>query len=298
MLVLPLSPQARADDPVTFSSPGNPILADGSYYSADAAPLVANGRLYIYAGHDEASPQQGGFNMKDYGVFATDDVEAGDWELYKANLSPGAVFGWATGNGAYAGHTVEGDDGKFYWYAPVETKSTQFANRMAIGVAVSDTPTGPWTDALGEPLLDWGDVFGTSTNGQEVIDPHVFKDDDGQWYLYWGSWYVARAVKLEASMTAVTGPISTMTGLDSFFEAPGCSRRARPTTWPTTGRRAEATAPRRTTRRASATRPQAARSGRGPTRASSWAARRRLPCTRRSSSSAAPGTSRTTPRTP
>lgn len=49
---------------------------------------------------------------------------------------------------------------------------------MAIGVAVSDHPTGPFKDALGHLLVTtgWGD-----------IDPTVFIDDDGQAYLYWGN---------------------------------------------------------------------------------------------------------------
>ena len=51
-------------------------------------------------------------------------------------------------------------------------------NRGAIGVAVADSPYGPFYDPLGKPLVqsEWGD-----------IDPTVFIDDDGQAYLYWGN---------------------------------------------------------------------------------------------------------------
>ena len=55
---------------------------------------------------------------------------------------------------------------------------------MAIGVAVSDSPTGPFKDALGHPLAE---------TGTGDIDPTVFIDDDGLAYLYWGNpylWYV------------------------------------------------------------------------------------------------------------
>lgn len=46
-----------------------------------------------------------------------------------------------------------------------------------IGVAVADTPYGPYEDAIGEPLIkgDWND-----------IDPTVYIDDDGQAYLFYG----------------------------------------------------------------------------------------------------------------
>lgn len=216
---------AAAAEPVPFQSDGNPILSDGSYYTADAAPLVTDGKLYIYTGHDEAAAQQGGFVMNDYAVLETPDPASGDWVLHPENLLPGEVFAWATGNAAYAGHTVEGDDGRYYWYAPVQTIDASQANRMAIGVAVSDTPVGPWSDLIGEPLLDWADVFGESTNGQEVIDPHVFRDDDGAWYLYWGSWYVARVVELAPTMDELVGEISTLEGLDGFFEAPWVFKR-------------------------------------------------------------------------
>ncbi|WP_165218886.1 family 43 glycosylhydrolase [Schaalia sp. ZJ1691] len=203
---------------------GNPIIADGSLYTADAATYVENGRLYVYAGHDEAAPDYGSFNMRDYAVLVTDDPQSGEWDVYERNLVPGKVFEWATGNGAYAGVVAKGFDGKYYWYTPVETKATDVPNRMAIGVAVADSPVGPWTDAKGSPVLAWRDVFGEETNGQEIIDPHVMIEDHHV-YLYWGSWNVARMVELQGDMVTPTGPIHTMEGLDGFFEAPWIFKR-------------------------------------------------------------------------
>ena len=214
-----------ADPPRAFESAGNPILADGSYYSADAAPLSHDGKLYIYGGHDEADLMQGGFVMYDYGVFVTDDPASGAWELHQANLDPDEVFSWATGDGAYAGHVARGPDGRFYWYAPVDGKKRDVPNSKAIGVAVADGPLGPWTDAIGEPLLSWTTVFKDSDRGQEVIDPHLFMDDDDRIYLYWGSWGVARVVELEPDMKTMKGEIRTLSGLDAFFEAPWVFKR-------------------------------------------------------------------------
>jgi hypothetical protein len=228
-LLTVLAPAEATDLPAptrTITSAGNPIIADGSLYTADAAPLVGDdGRLYVYTGHDEASPTQGSFVMRDYNILATDDPASGVWDVYERAMKPGEVFEWATGNGAYAGHVTIGADGRYYWYAPVQWGVTTVPNRMAIGVAVSDSPVGPWTDALGEPLLTWTDVFGDSTSGQEVIDPHVFTDADGSIYLYWGSWGVARVVELASSMTETVGEISRLSGLDGFFEAPWVFKR-------------------------------------------------------------------------
>lgn len=65
-----------------------------------------------------------------------------------------------------------------------------------IGVAVSDSPTGPFKDALGEPLLKGGDFRG------QMIDPAVFTDDDGKQYLYGGNGR-ACVVPLGDDMTSV-----------------------------------------------------------------------------------------------
>src|SRR5690625_6123971 len=117
----------RPSRPGVSKARENPIISDGSRYPADAATLVVDDTLYIYAGRDEAGPQFGSFNMKEYDILATTDVAGGDWDHYQGALSPGDVFDWATGNAAYAGGVTEGPDGKYYWYAAVETKSTQYA---------------------------------------------------------------------------------------------------------------------------------------------------------------------------
>ncbi len=212
----------------TIDSPGNPIIMDGSLYTADAASMVgADGRFYIHAGHDEASTTTGTFRMNDYVVMATDDPTSGKWDIYEENFQPGNVFSWATGNAAYAGQALQGTDGRYYWYAPVEWNDNRPANKMAIGVAVSDSPVGPWEDALGKPLVTWLDIFGNSTNGQEVIDPHTFIDDDGRVYLYWGSWYYARGVELETDMITLKGEVQRWgtNPLNGFFEAPWVFKR-------------------------------------------------------------------------
>lgn len=70
----------------------NPITA--SFYSADAAALVYNDSLFIFAGHDEQGPQGGasGFVMNDWHVMVTDDME--NYHDYGAVLSY-KTFAWA-----------------------------------------------------------------------------------------------------------------------------------------------------------------------------------------------------------
>ncbi len=59
-----------------------------------------------------------------------------------------------------------------------------------IGVAVADNPAGPFKDALGKPLID------KFVNGAQPIDQFVYKDDDGQYYMYYGGWGHCNMVKL------------------------------------------------------------------------------------------------------
>lgn len=59
-----------------------------------------------------------------------------------------------------------------------------------IGVAVADRPEGPFKDALGKPLID------KIVNNAQPIDQFVFRDDDGQYYMFYGGWRHCNVVKL------------------------------------------------------------------------------------------------------
>ncbi|MCE2616323.1 MAG: glycoside hydrolase family 43 protein [Phocaeicola sp.] len=59
-----------------------------------------------------------------------------------------------------------------------------------IGVTTADKPEGPFKDALGKPLIN--DIV----NGAQPIDQFVFKDDDGQYYMYYGGWRHCNMVRL------------------------------------------------------------------------------------------------------
>ncbi len=142
-----------------------------------------NGRVYLYTGHDEDNSTY--FTMKEWRVYSSADMV--NWTDHGSPMSL-ATFSWASAD-AWAGQVVN-RNGKFYWYVPVTNRST---GRMAIGVGVSTSPTGPFSDAIGRPLVE---------NGE--IDPTVFIDDNGQAYLYWGNpnlWYV----RLNTDMISYSG---------------------------------------------------------------------------------------------
>ena len=66
-----------------------------------------------------------------------------------------------------------------------------------IGVAVSEDPGGPFVDALGKPLIN------EFHNDAQPIDQFVFKDDDGQYYMYYGGWGHCNVVKLSDDLLSL-----------------------------------------------------------------------------------------------
>lgn len=87
-------------------------------------------------------------------------------------------------------------DGKYYlFFGANDIKSNEQLG--GIGVAVCDRPEGPFKDALGKPLI------GQIHNGAQPIDQMVFKDDDGQIYMYYGGWKHLNVVKLAPDLLSV-----------------------------------------------------------------------------------------------
>ena len=191
----------------------NPILDDGSYYSADPATLVVDDTLYIFAGRDEAGPTTNDFIMNEWQAFSTTDVASEDWEHHPALMRPEEVFDWATPGRAYAGQVVEGVDGRYYWYVPVHEADSASADPFGIGVAVSDSPLGPWEDHAGGPIISQ-EILGNTIHN---IDPTVLVED-GRAYLYWGSFSQLRGIELDPDMKTLVGDPVSVTSLTGFFE--------------------------------------------------------------------------------
>ncbi|MEN9306698.1 MAG: hypothetical protein RL173_630 [Fibrobacterota bacterium] len=172
----------------TVGHTDNPIVQ--TYYTPDPAPMVWNDTMYVYTGHDEDVTVSNFFTMNDWRVYSTTDMV--NWRDRGSPLSY-KNFTWSGGK-AWAAQCIP-RNGKFYWYV---TAGIGTGSQPAIGVAVSDKPTGPFKDPLGKALVSksWDD-----------IDPTVFIDTDGQAYLFWGNpklyW-----VKLNADMVSYSGSVN------------------------------------------------------------------------------------------
>ena len=188
----------------------NPIVQ--TCYTSDPAPLVVGDRLYVYTGHDEDGADF--FWMQEWRVYSTTDMV--NWTDHGSPLALES-FSWADDR-AWAAQTIE-RDGKFYWYICAHSR---LSGGMAIGVAVADSPTGPFRDALGKPLWDDG--------SWDHIDPTVFIDDDGQAWLMWGNPRVYY-LKLNRDMISHTGQLGRISMTEEAFGSPAMNEREKGKTY-------------------------------------------------------------------
>ena len=160
----PESTAASANAGKTTQTTNNPIIKDK--YTADPAALVYKDKVYLYVGHDQAPDDVNSYRMNEWLLYSSSDMV--NWQEHPVPLKP-ADFAWAKGD-AWASQVIE-RNGKFYWYVTV---SHETIHGKSIGIAVSDSPTGPFKDAIGAPL--WTKPYAN--------DPCLFVDDNNKAYLY------------------------------------------------------------------------------------------------------------------
>jgi len=140
-------------------------------YTADPSAHVFNGKIYIYPSHDlehngEDNDDGDEYQMEDYHILSLDDLDAecvDNGEALNMRDIP-----WVSKQ-MWAPDCVE-KNGKYYLYFPARDKDLRFH----IGVAVSDSPVGPF-----KPENDY-------IKGSFSIDPAVLIDDDNEAYIYFG----------------------------------------------------------------------------------------------------------------
>lgn len=186
----------KAQD-TTFVATGNPIVK--YKHIGDPAALVHDGTLFIYGGVDEAPEPEQRYVMNQWTVLSTKDMKT--FTEHPCPLKAND-FKWSRGE-AWAAQVIE-RNGKFYWYVTVENNESDPGK--CIAVAVSDSPIGPFKDAIGKPLVKNSDTPQPRPNmWWDDIDPTVFIDN-GQAYIFWGNTNCFWA-KLKDNMVELDGPI-------------------------------------------------------------------------------------------
>jgi arabinoxylan arabinofuranohydrolase len=185
----------------------NPCLTQK--FTADPGVMEYNGRVYVY-GTNDGFMQSNRPAKNEYGRINTINVMS---SADLVNWCDHGTINVAGGNGAakWAGNswaptaahkTINGKE-KFFLY---------FANNASgIGVLVADSPTGPWTDPIGGPLISRQTP---NCNVEWLFDPAVLVDTDGTGYLYFGGGVpngkaenpqTIRAIKLKDDMVSLDG---------------------------------------------------------------------------------------------
>ena len=192
---------------------GNPILPG---FHADPEVLYSHQtkRYYIYPTSD-GFPGWGGSYFK---VFSSKNLKT--WKEETVILEMGKNVSWANGN-AWAPCIEEKKiDGKYKYFFYYSANPTTNKGKQ-IGVAVADSPTGPFTD-LGKPI-----ITSSPTGRGQQIDVDVFTDPvSGKSYLYWGNGYMAGAelnddmLSIKEETTVVLTPKGGTLQTYAYREAP------------------------------------------------------------------------------
>lgn len=168
----------------------NPVLPG---FHADPEILYSNQtkKYYIYSTTD-GQPGWGGWYFT---VFSSTDLKNWKDEGTMLDLKSDQVP-WANGN-AWAPCIEEKQIDGAYKYFFYYSGNPKEGGGKQIGVAISDSPTGPFTD-LGHPIITT-----SPTGGGQQIDVDVFTDPvSGKSYLYWGNGYMAGA-ELNTDMVSI-----------------------------------------------------------------------------------------------
>lgn len=229
------------------SEGANPIVGNsdtGEYiYGGDPSVLVDGDTVYLYTGHDLSTDDEVSravYNIPEYLCYSTKDMVNWKPEGAVMKVSTDEVD-WVTGSTtAWASQVVKYKDRYYLYYCSWDRTAE---GKQSIGVAIADSPTGPFKDA-GQPVVQ-GTVTEPQNSNWDDIDPTVWVDTDEAGeehrYLAWGNskYYVCELNedmisvkdqdgdgKITAAMTPDPGDIlNHQTGLNSFTEAPWIYRR-------------------------------------------------------------------------
>lgn len=159
---------------------GNPLF---SGWYADPEGIIFGDKYWIFPTRSLPFEEQVSFD-----AFSSPDLKT--WTLHE-NIIDTVEVKWAK-RAMWAPSIIE-KDGKYYFFFSANNIFKD--GEGGIGVAVADSPEGPYKDLLGKPLID------KIVNGAQPIDQFVFKDKDGTYYLYYGGWKHCNVGKLKNDFT-------------------------------------------------------------------------------------------------
>jgi hypothetical protein len=197
-------------DKLNEAAVSQPLVKD--IYTADPSAHVFNGKIYIYPSHDvdagDAFDDLGShFAMEDYHIISMENPNSpavdNGLALHVSDVP------WAEKQ-MWAPDAAEKND-NYYLFFPAK----DYDGIFRIGVAVSTSPTGPFI-AQPEAIKD-----------SFSIDPAVFKDDDGSYYMYFGGIWGGQLQRWRAGKFNPEQPESPTAFLPNDDEPALCPKVAR-----------------------------------------------------------------------
>jgi len=188
---------------------GNPVF-EGWY--ADPEGAVFDNEYWIFPTYSAAYNEQLHFD-----AFSSKDLVT--WQKHERILTNKEIT-WAW-QAMWAPSVVENNGKYFFFFGANDIQSN--SEPGGIGVAVADSPAGPYRDLLGKPLID------KIINGAQPIDQFAFKDSDGKWYLIYGGWGHCNIVLLADDFRSVLpfpdGSLFKEITPDNYVEGPFLLKR-------------------------------------------------------------------------
>lgn len=160
---------------------GNPVFP-GWY--ADPEAVIFDKTFWVYPTFSAPYDKQVHFDC-----FSSPDLV--HWTKHP-NILDTASVKWAK-RAMWAPSIIRKDRKYYLFFGANDIQSDKETG--GIGVAVSDSPDGPFRDYLGKPLVD------RFHNGAQPIDQFVFQDTDGSYYLIYGGWRHCNIAKLNSDFT-------------------------------------------------------------------------------------------------
>lgn len=195
----------------TVANAGNPVFP-GWY--ADPEGAVFDGKYWIYPTYSAPFDEQVFLD-----AFSSPDLV--HWTKSNRVIDTSSVK-WAK-RAMWAPAIVHKDNKYFLFFGANDIQNDHTTG--GIGVAISDSPGGPFRDYLGRPLID------KFHNGAQPIDQSVFKDKDGQYYMMYGGWRHCNIAKLKNDFTGFIpfkdGTVFKEITPKNYVEGPYMFRRKR-----------------------------------------------------------------------
>jgi hypothetical protein len=206
------APSSDASAGAAYTNPVSRSFAD-----TFADPAVIRGKDGYWYAYGTTDPLREGEGTRHL-LPISRSTDLVNWQYVGDAFTEATIPSWADkANGAALwAPDIRYVDGQYRLYYVV-TETTVTAERFdnAIGVATSNSPTGPWTDS-GDPVVDPRRVG--PDNYLWTFDPHHVVGPNGVEYLYYGSYYGGiHVTRLTAGGTEATGS-PTMVAIDNKYE--------------------------------------------------------------------------------